>query len=72
LEDRVNYITNQLKSEIKYKLTTNITTNIKKGTKNHVIYTLKLQADKPLTEYKEIVEKFEGKLNGNEIVIIVE
>lgn len=72
LEDRVNYITNQLKSEIKYKLTTSVTTNIKKGTKKNVIYTLKLQADKPLTEYKEIVEKFEGKLHGNEIVIIVE
>ena len=70
LEDRVKYISDKLKSEIKYKLKTSVSTDSKKG--SAIVYTLKFQADKPLTEYKDIVAKFGGKLNDKEIVIIVE
>jgi len=71
LEDRITYITDKLKSEIKYKLKTNIKTDIKKDAVNKIVYTVRFEADKPLTDYKDIVTKLGGEIHGKEIVIIV-
>jgi hypothetical protein len=38
---------------------------------NKIVYTLRFEADKPLAEYKDIVAKLGGQVNGKEIVIII-
>lgn len=74
LEDRVDYILNEIKNIIKFAITENITKtdyNDKNGNKCHK-YTITIKDESKLQNYSELLKKNGGKLVKNNWIINVE
>ena len=70
LEDRVEYIIDEIKSKIKYKINIDISQHEKK--KNQTYYDIRINHDEKLDEYEKIFQKYNAKKEKKEWVIRVE
>ncbi|ARF09822.1 SNF2-like helicase [Indivirus ILV1] len=73
LEDRKNYIVNQLKEEIKFKLDI-VVKDIKKIVKeeNIIEYIIELKDNSNLKDFTELLKKLNFKLTGNKWILKIE